>query len=151
MSDKLKQLSQNDNVVQLLAQMMNEKLTEEKLQAILQDVLDSILSKGVLSRQLMAWAEGYFEQFLANTAWQQQADVWLKKWLADELGKHHDIITHMIEERLGQLSDKELVEFTEAKVADDLQMIRINGSVVGSLVGMGLYAIVYLAGQVLWP
>ena len=151
LSDKLKQLSQKDNVVQLLAQMMAEKLTEERLQNILQDVLESILSKGALSRQLVAWAEGYLQQFLANTAWQQQADSWLKKWLADELGKHHDIITHMIEERLSQLSDKELVEFTEAKVADDLQMIRINGSVIGSLVGMGLYAIVYLAGQVLWP
>ena len=151
LSDKLKQLSQKDNVVQLLAQMMAEKLTEERLQTILQDVLESLLSKGALSRQLVAWAEGYLQQFLVNTARQQQADSWLKKWLADELGKHHDIITHMIEERLGQLSDKELVEFTEAKVADDLQMIRINGSVIGSLVGMGLYAIVYLAGQVLWP
>ena len=151
LSDKLKQLSQKDNVVQLLAQMMGEKLTEEKLQAILQDVLDGLLSKGALSRQLVAWTEGYLAQFLENSAWQQQADGWLKKWLAEELGKHHDIITHMIEERLGQLSDKELVEFTEAKVADDLQMIRINGSVIGSLVGMGLYAIVYLAGQVLWP
>ena len=151
LSDKLKQLSQKDNVVQLLAQMMGKKLTEEKLQAVLQDVLDGLLSKGALSRQLVAWAEGYLAQFLENSAWQQQADGWLKKWLADELGKHHDIITHMIEERLGQLSDKELVEFTEAKVADDLQMIRINGSVIGSLVGMGLYAIVYLAGQVLWP
>ena len=151
LSDKLKQLSQKDNVVQLLAQMMAEKLTEERLQTILQDVLESLLSKGALSRQLVAWAEGYLQQFLVNTARQQQADSWLKKWLADELGKHHDIITHMIEERLGQLSDKELVEFTEAKVADDLQMIRINGSVIGSLVGMGLYTIVYLAGQVLWP
>ena len=151
LSDKLKQLSQKDNVVQLLAQMMGEKLTEEKLQAVLQDVLENLLSKGALSRQLVAWAEGCLAQFLENSAWQQQADGWLKKWLADELGKHHDIITHMIEERLGQLSDKELVEFTEAKVADDLQMIRINGSVIGSLVGMGLYAIVYLAGQVLWP
>ena len=151
LSDKLKQLSQKDNVVQLLAQMMGEKLTEEKLQVILQDVLESLLSKGALSRQLVAWAEGYLAQFLENSAWQQQADSWLKKWLADELGKHHDIITNMIEERLGQLSDRELVEFTEAKVADDLQMIRINGSVIGSLVGMGLYAIVYLAGQVLWP
>ena len=131
--------------------MMAEKLTEEKLQAILQEVLDSFLSKGALSRQLVALAERYLEQFLAEPDWQQQADGWLKKWLADELGKHHDIITHMIEERLSQLSDKELVEFTEAKVADDLQMIRINGSVIGSLVGMGLYAIVYLAGQVLWP
>ena len=55
----------------------------------------------------------------------------------------------MIEERLSRLSDRELVEFTEEKVADDLQMIRINGSVVGALVGMALYAVVYTAGQVL--
>ena len=41
------------------------------------------------------------------------------------------------------------MEFTEEKVADDLQMIRINGSVVGALTGMALYAVVYTAGQVL--
>ena len=27
----------------------------------------------------------------------------------------------------------------ESRVADDLQMIRINGSLVGAFVGMGLY------------
>jgi len=43
------------------------------------------------------------------------------------------------------------VEFTEEKVADDLQMIRINGSVVGALAGMALSVVVYLAGQVISP
>ena len=35
--------------------------------------------------------------------------------------------------------------FVEEKVEDDIQMIRINGSVVGSIVGMLLYAIVFIA------
>jgi len=36
------------------------------------------------------------------------------------------------------------VTFVEDKVQDDLQMIRINGSVVGALVGMGLYVLITL-------
>ena len=73
----------------------------------------------------------------------------LKDWLEAELKGHQDVIVGMIEERLGRLSDEELVEFAEEKVADDLQMIRINGSVVGAIAGMALYAIIYAAGQVL--
>lgn len=151
LSEKLKQMSANGKIRKLLVHMMSEKLTEARVQTMLQEVFTRLLSDGVLSRQLVGMARNYLERFQAESAWQQQADSVLKKWLAEELAKHHDVIAHMIEERLGQLSDKELVEFTEAKVADDLQMIRINGSVVGSLVGMGLYGIVYLAGQVLWP
>ena len=33
----------------------------------------------------------------------------------------------------------------EDKVQDDLQMIRINGAIVGALVGMGLYILVTMA------
>ena len=43
------------------------------------------------------------------------------------------------------MSDDDLVTFAEAKVQDDLQMIRINGAVIGSLVGMGLYILVEFA------
>jgi len=41
------------------------------------------------------------------------------------------------------MDDDALTDFVEGKVADDLQMIRINGSVVGAFVGMGLYLIVW--------
>ena len=81
----------------------------------------------------------------------EKMDAVIKGWMAKELERHHHTITNMIEERLNGLSDEELVEFTEEKVADDLQMIRINGSVVGSLAGMALYIVVYLAGQVIHP
>ena len=86
-----------------------------------------------------------------NDEWQQKADALIKAWLKSELENHHEAITSIIEERLNSLSDEELVEFTEEKVADDLQMIRINGSIVGAVAGMALSVIVYLAGQVITP
>ena len=47
----------------------------------------------------------------------------------------------MIRERLDKFSDDELTEFVESHVADDLQMIRINGSICGGLVGMFLFIV----------
>ena len=55
----------------------------------------------------------------------------------------------MIETKLSSLSDEDLVSFTQEKVADDLQMIRINGSVVGGIAGMLLYGLIAIAGQVI--
>ena len=102
-----------------------------------------------MARWIHEQAASCMEQFIASGDMQKKTDAVLKDWLEKELQGHHDVIAGMIEERLGRLSDKELVEFTEEKVADDLQMIRINGSVVGALTGMALYAVVYTAGQVL--
>ena len=59
------------------------------------------------------------------------------------------LITGIIRERLNEFSDDELVAFVEGKVQDDLQMIHINGSLVGSLVGMGLYLLM-AAAERMW-
>ena len=72
----------------------------------------------------------------------------MKDFLESELEKHHELIPGLIRERLAEFSDDALVEFVEDKVQDDLQMIRINGSIVGSLVGMGLYVLVWAAERV---
>lgn len=85
---------------------------------------------------------GEFEQ---SAPWQRRFDKLVKDFLEDELRKHHDAIPGLIHERLDEMSDDDLVTFAEAKVQDDLQMIRINGAVIGSLVGMGLYILVEFA------
>lgn len=40
-----------------------------------------------------------------------------------------------------KMDDREFVRFVEGKVADDLQYIRLNGAIVGGLVGLALYGI----------
>lgn len=151
LSEKLKGLAENQQAVGFLADMLDKKLTEDKFHDMLRSALAGLLAQGILSQHIVQKSQEYLARFISDAAWQAQAESMLKGWLRQELDKHHDVIADMIAERLNQLSDEELVQFTEAKVADDLQMIRINGSVVGGLVGMGLYAVVYLAGQVLVP
>ena len=67
---------------------------------------------------------------------------WLLTRIEQGLERKNDLIPQMIEEQLAKLSDDELVEMAESRVADDLQMIRINGSLVGACVGMALYVLV---------
>jgi uncharacterized membrane-anchored protein YjiN (DUF445 family) len=52
----------------------------------------------------------------------------------------------MAHEYLALWSNERLVAYIEDKVGNDLQMIRINGSVVGGLVGLALYLITFCLG-----
>ena len=146
---KIRELAENSKVTGGLSEAIQSYCGQERLSEMLERVLEGYLSGGGLARWIHEQAASCMERFIASGDMQKKTDAVLKDWLEKELQGHHDVIAGMIEERLGRLSDKELVEFTEEKVADDLQMIRINGSVVGALTGMALYAVVYTAGQVL--
>ena len=45
--------------------------------------------------------------------------------------------------RLNRFSTPALVDFIESRVGNDLQMIRINGSIVGGLAGMLIFLLTY--------
>ena len=74
-----------------------------------------------------------------------KVDEKVKLILEKQIGLHHNAIGRMVHEGLDTLTDDKLVELIEAKAGNDLQMIRINGSVVGGLVGM----VIYILGMVL--
>ena len=83
--------------------------------------------------------------FVHSEAWQHRADRWLKDLAAGEVQKHHEMIADFVREYLNQKSDDELITFVEGKVRTDLQMIRVNGAIVGAFVGMGLSLLVTFA------
>ena len=134
---------------------INGQLKSACTEELIEDILTKYISQAIGSRQLVnvvgSNTGDLLQNFVDNDEWQQKADALIKAWLKSELENHHEAITSIIEERLNSLSDEELVEFTEEKVADDLQMIRINGSIVGAIAGMALSVVVYLAGQVITP
>ena len=84
-------------------------------------------------------------EFSRREDWQRAFDAAVKNFIREEVEKHHGLIPKLIKERLDDFSDDDLTTFVESKVADDLQMIRINGSVVGAVVGAGLYIVVWVA------
>lgn len=85
---------------------------------------------------------GKFEQ---NKQLRINMDKKVKQILETQIGVHHHAIGRMVREGLEPLTDDKLVELIEGKAGNDLQMVRINGSVVGGLVGM----IIYVLGTVI--
>ena len=89
------------------------------------------------------------DEFIRSPVLQYKFDKIVKKFVAQMLEQYHDEIPTMIRERLDKLNDAELTRFVEEKVSDDLQMIRINGSVCGAAVGMLLYVVAHIIEKVI--
>ncbi|WP_158857304.1 DUF445 domain-containing protein [Lunatibacter salilacus] len=67
---------------------------------------------------------------------QESIDSWIKNTLTQLVDKYHPEIGNMVRTSLGKLDDKGMMEQIKDKVGDDLQYIRLNGAVVGGLVGL---------------
>lgn len=81
------------------------------------------------------------DEFIRDENLQRKFDKLIKDFIENLLDEYREQIPTLIRERLDKFSDDELTEFVEGHVADDLQMIRINGSVCGAIVGMFLYVV----------
>jgi uncharacterized membrane-anchored protein YjiN (DUF445 family) len=84
-----------------------------------------------------------------DTALRKSLDRWLKERLTEAVDRYHDRIAHFIERGVHALGPEGAVRLIEEHAGDDLQYIRVNGTVVGGLAGGGLYAIHRLL-DVLW-
>jgi uncharacterized membrane-anchored protein YjiN (DUF445 family) len=76
-----------------------------------------------------------------DTALREALDRWLKARLTEAVDRYHDRIAHFIERGVHALGPEGAVRLIEEHAGDDLQYIRVNGTVVGGLAGGGLYAI----------
>lgn len=174
---KLAEMAQNgtpahEELAAWISQRITAAETEGKLTGILtakqQELASPELIAGLLASMMRqsfgsgegdtagsrAWREHFrrltaekLAEFAENRVWQARLDEFVKDYLAGQLEEHHDFIIDLIRQRLDELSDEELVELSENYVADDLQIIRINGSVVGGIAGGLLYVIVSMAGR----
>lgn len=89
------------------------------------------------------------DEFISDTPSQNKFDALVKNMIENLLNEYHGQIPALIREKLDQLDDDKLTEFVESRVSDDLQMIRINGSVCGGLAGMFLYIVSLIIAQII--
>ncbi|ESU23206.1 hypothetical protein FEDK69T_13590 [Flavobacterium enshiense DK69] len=89
---------------------------------------------------LMQFVIGKLNQILDNLENDVQAreriNHWIKDTISQMLEEFHGEIGNMVRSSLEKLDNKELVVQIEEKVGNDLQYIRLNGALVGGLVGV---------------
>lgn len=109
---------------------------------------DDLKNRENLSEQrriniLMIWLEEQLTRYVELLKSSDEAKRWLDGLIKEVLLKiiqtEHQLIGNMIRETLGAFSDEGLNHFIESKAGNELQWIRINGSVVGAAMGLLLF------------
>ena len=90
----------------------------------------------VFMKLLRKNAERLIEDLQADNVTLDKIDEWVKRSTAQLIDKNHHEIGNMVRLSLSKLDDKSLMLQIKDKVGDDLQYIRLNGAVVGGLVGV---------------
>ena len=81
-------------------------------------------------------AKTLIDMYGSDEALLLKMDHWIKQTVAQLVNKHHHEVGNLVRESLLRLDDRALVVQIKEKVGDDLQYIRLNGAVVGGLVGI---------------
>jgi uncharacterized membrane-anchored protein YjiN (DUF445 family) len=149
----LENLSQGlatDSVLQEKIELAKHGLLQKH---IMQDFLQKYLSEAAWyilnnNQKLLSWLQSVMDNLLLsfkNSATQQNnLDRWIKSKLNYWIDKKHESIGKAVRNNLEKLNNETLVQLIENKAGNDLQMIRINGSLVGSLAGLLIYLLTQL-------
>jgi uncharacterized membrane-anchored protein YjiN (DUF445 family) len=122
------------------------RLQEKIVEFILVEYGKVISDNRILVRGMESLAT-QFEMLVADFAENKEdrtkLDHYLKVILSQWIDSHHDEIGRIIKDSLNKFTNDRLVRFIEDKMGNDLQMIRINGSVVGGFVGIIIYVLTF--------
>jgi uncharacterized membrane-anchored protein YjiN (DUF445 family) len=78
---------------------------------------------------------------VADAALRRRLEAWVKARAVELIDRHHGRIATFIEKGVHALGPEGAVRLIEEHAGDDLQYIRVNGTVVGGLAGGLLYAL----------
>jgi uncharacterized membrane-anchored protein YjiN (DUF445 family) len=132
------------NIIQNLKERVIQHVEGEK---VIHDLL--IRSKETITAQLQNNETPLMQFLISNlnrmlsdlrddAAAQKKINHWIRETISELLVNFHSEIGNMVRSSMMKLNNKELVEQIEDKVGNDLQYIRLNGAVVGGIVGIVL-------------
>ena len=95
--------------------------------------------------EMLAWLADRLDHarqtLIADAELRCELDAWVKTWLHELVERHHARIATFIENGVRALGSEGAVRLIEEHAGDDLQFIRVNGTVIGGLAGGLIYAL----------
>lgn len=79
-----------------------------------------------------------------NDNFKEEFNKFVRKFIINIVNKNHSEIGKVVEDSLNKFDSDEIINLAYDRFGDDLQIIRINGSLVGGLVGIIIFLISYI-------
>ncbi|MEJ8568996.1 DUF445 domain-containing protein [Elongatibacter sediminis] len=90
---------------------------------------------------LQSWIHGLARQLARDADMQAVADRWVREAVVAVVDRHRRDIASLVSDTIARWDAGETSERVELAIGRDLQFIRINGTLVGGLVGLVIHAL----------
>lgn len=140
-----------EQLVQIVKILIEEaQIPKEELENLLKDygfmgqkgIPQSISGESFLVVWYLSTIDKYWEVFRQDPEIQELVEGYLQKVIQHIIDSEHDIIKVMVKDAMQVLSAEELNRLIESRIGEDLQYIRINGSIVGGIAGLAIFLII---------
>ncbi|ODA41145.1 DUF445 domain-containing protein [Desulfosporosinus sp. BG] len=125
--------------------LLSEELLEEFLETILRAALNVVAAPLTSSEPnefyhvVQSFVDRYWVSIRDNPELREKINMFIVDTICQVIQNEHDMIGCMVRETLEAYTDRDLNQFVEDKAGNDLQWIRINGSMIGGVVGLILF------------
>jgi uncharacterized membrane-anchored protein YjiN (DUF445 family) len=148
--DKLEQFKSSDafklKVEQWKLELMNSDKVEQYIDLLVETTIDRVVKNQNLGDTIFISTKKWTETLDENLEARKKVDSFLKGRINKVIDEKHQNIAKIVKENLNKYDDTMLINLIESKVGNDLQLIRINGSIVGGIVGIMIFIIKYGLG-----
>ncbi|NJD04545.1 MAG: DUF445 domain-containing protein [Ruminiclostridium sp.] len=137
------ELNEADILPQTIQNWKNGILERLDLLEALELMISTVVGSQIYRGEAVAWIAGHLDKYRNDLSQDDEMRAWIDNILKEMLEKiirsEHYLIGEIVKETLEAFTNERLNQFIEEKVGDDLQWIRINGSIVGASAGMLIY------------
>ncbi len=160
---------------EIIERLRTDEVFRNRVEQAKQGLIDSLFTRAGLAEPLREWLEGYrqvaaaaeqtgsdpfpwlngmldngLQKFAGDRDKRDRLDGWLKDKAMEWIHEQHEQIGRLVWEKLNAYNDQEFIAYVEAKAGRDLQYIRLNGTVVGGLLGILIFAMKALIERVIF-
>ena len=102
---------------------------------------DAVKNDSMLMQQVLKMMNQMLIQGAAQPEVLRRFDAQISLWVREAVGQYKSKVADYVAEKVKSWDSQELVQKLELSVGKDLQYIRINGTLVGGLVGLAIYVV----------
>lgn len=130
-------------VEQIKAEMVRQVPWQQLIDRLIEEVKRSALD-GSLAGELEKWQRVLAERLESDAAARERLDALIKEVAEALIRRYHPMIGRLVRDNLLSMDERDWIDKLEWYVGRDLQWIRINGAIVGGIVGLVMEVVLRL-------
>lgn len=134
-------LLHDENTINSVNAKIKGALSSEMSAKILTAILEHIQENKIISTTIADILKRSLQNFCNDTRKLVATERWIKNKIVNIVGDYSDEIAGFIENTIKSWDSQEITQKLELEVGKDLQFIRINGMLVGGIIGGAIYGI----------